>query len=441
MTGVGGALTPAPSKSTLSSNYLGSSIEFTSQYLPDVYEKEFEKYGNRSVSSFLRLVGAEMPFQSDVIQWSEQGRLHLAVTGATRSADVITSNGHPFRVNQTVIISDGTDQEKAIITNVTTNTFTVASYENANLAAAIATSGLKVFAFGSEFKKGTNGMDGSLDAPKDIQTNNPIIIKDKFEVNGSDLAQIGWIEVTTENGATGYLWYLKSEHETRLRFEDYMELSLIEGRPAASGSGAATAGYNGTKGLFHELDNRGNIATGSIAARTDIEEIIKVLDKEGAIQENVLFVNRTKSFEIDTVLAAQNNSGASTSSYGLFDNDESMAISLGFQGFNLGYDFYKTDWKYLNDPTTGALTAAVDGVLVPAGTTTIYDQVLGKNAVRPFLHVKYRKSEAEDRKYKSWVTGSAGTAGMSSDLDAMQVHFLSERALCVHGANNFVIMK
>ena len=51
-----------------------------------------------------------------------------------------------------------------------------------------------------------------------------------FEVSGSDMAQIGWIEVTTENGATGYLWYLKSEHETRLRFEDYMELSLIEGR-------------------------------------------------------------------------------------------------------------------------------------------------------------------------------------------------------------------
>jgi hypothetical protein len=441
MSGVGGALTPAPSKSTLSSNYLGSSIEFTSQYLPDVYEAEFEKYGNRSVSSFLRMVGAEMPFQSDVIQWSEQGRLHLAVSGATRSADVITSNGHPFRVNQTVIVSDGTDQEKAIITATTTNTFTVASYENANLASAIATTGLKVFAFGSEFKKGTNGMSGSLEAPKDIQTNNPIIIKDKYEVNGSDLAQIGWIEVTTENGATGYLWYLKSEHETRLRFEDYMELSLIEGRPAAGSSGAESAGYKGTKGLFYELDNRGNISTGSIAARTDIEEIIKVLDKEGAIQENVLFVNRTKSFEIDTVLAAQNNSGASTSSYGLFDNDESMAISLGFQGFNLGYDFYKTDWKYLNDPTTGALTSAVDGVLVPAGTTTIYDQVLGKNAVRPFLHVKYRKSEAEDRKYKSWVTGSAGPAGMSSDLDAMQVHFLSERALCVHGANNFVIMK
>ena len=441
ISGVQGALTPAPSKATLSTNYLGSSIEFTSQYLPDVYEQEFEKYGNRSVASFLRMVGAEMPFASDVIQWSEQGRLHLAVTGASRNADQLTSNGHPFRVGQTVIISDGTDQEKAIVTATTTNTFDVKSYENANLAAAIATTGLKVFAYGSEFKKGTNGMSGSLEAAKDIQTNNPIIIKDKYEVNGSDMAQIGWIEVSTENGASGYLWYLKSEHETRQRFEDYLELSLIEGRPAASSSGAADAGYKGTKGLFYEVENRGNIATGSIAARTDIEELIKVLDKEGAIQENVMFVNRTKSFEIDTVLAAQNNSGASTASYGLFDNDESMALNLGFQGFNLGYDFYKTDWKYLNDATTGALTSAVDGVIVPAGTTTIYDQVLGKNATRPFLHVKYRKSEAEDRKYKSWVVGSAGGAGMSSDLDAMQVHFLSERALCVHGANNFILLK
>jgi len=420
---------------------LGSDVEFTSQYLPDVYEQEFEKYGNRSVSSFLRLVGAEMPFASDVIQWAEQGRLHLAVTGATRSADVITSNGHPFRIGQTVIVSDGTDQEKAIVSASTANTFTVKSYENANLAAAIATTGLSVFAYGSEFKKGTNGMVGGLEAPKDILTNNPIIIKDMYEVAGSDMAQIGWIEVTTENGASGYLWYLKSEHETRLRFEDYMELSLIEGVPAASGSGAASDSYKGTKGLFHEIENRGNIATGSIAARTDIEELIKVLDKEGAIQENVMFVNRTKSFEIDTVLAAQNNSGASTASYGLFDNDESMALNLGFQGFNLGYDFYKTDWKYLNDATTGALTSAVDGVTVPAGTTTIYDQILGKNATRPFLHVKYRKNEAEDRKYKSWVVGSAGTAGMSSDLDAMQVHFLSERALCVHGANNFILLK
>ena len=123
MSGVQGALTPAPSKQTLSTNYLGSDIEFTSQYLPEVYEAEFEKYGNRTVSSFLRMVGAEIPFASDLIQWSEQGRLHIAVTGATRSGDTVTSTAHGFRVNQTVIISDGTNQDKAIVSAVTADTF------------------------------------------------------------------------------------------------------------------------------------------------------------------------------------------------------------------------------------------------------------------------------------------------------------------------------
>ena len=435
-----GALTPAPSKLVLPNNYLGSDIAYTSQFLPDVHEKEFAKYGNRSVASFLRRVGAEVPFASDLIQWSEQGRLHLAVTGATRSADVITKAAHPFRVNQTVVIkdADGT-QEKAIITAADADTFTVASYENANLAAALATSGLSVFAFGSEFKKGTAGMAGSLEAPKDIQSVKPVIIKDKYEINGSDMAQISWIEVESDQGS-GFFWYLKSETETRKRFEDYLELALVEGREAAAGSGAAAAGYNGTKGLFHQVESRGNISTGSIATRADIEEYIKVLDKEGAIQENVMFVNRAKSFEIDTVLAAQNNFGSSGASYGMFDNDESMALSLGFKGFNLGYDFYKTDWKYLNDPTTGGLTSGVDGLIVPAGTTSVYDEVMGESVVLPFLHVKYRQTATENRKYKSWLIGSAGGAS-NSEYDSMSVHFLSERALCVMGANNFILLK
>jgi hypothetical protein len=440
MSGVGGALTPAPAKATLSSNYLGSNIEFTRTELPDVYEKEFEKYGNRSIASFLRLTSSEMPSASDVIQWTEQGRLHLVATGATRAGDVITSNAHPFRVNQTVTITDGTNSDKAIVTAVTTNTFDVASFSGANLNASLGLSALSIYAWGSEFKKGTNGMSGSLEAAQDIQSTSPIIIKDMFEISGSDMAQIGWIKGTTEAGDTGYFWYLKSEGEARLRFEDNLETSMIEATPAASGSGAASAGYKGTKGLFYEIENRGNIATGTFAAKSDIENVIKVLDKEGAIQENAVFSNRTTSFEIDDVLAGLNNFGSSGASYGLFDNDQDMALSLGFKGFNLGYDFYKTDWKYLNDPTSAGAAAGVDGVIVPVGTKTVYDSVLGANAVLPFLHVKYRKTATEDRKYKTTIIGSAGGAN-NSDLDAMQVHFLSERALCVMGANNFVLLK
>ena len=118
-----------------------------------------------------------------------------------------------------------------------------------------------------------------------------------------------------------------------------------------------------------------------------------------------------------------------------------MALNLGFSGFRRGsYDFYKTDWKYLNDSTTRGLIADIQGVIVPAGTSTVYDQQLGQNISRPFLHIRYRASEADDRRLKSWVTGSVG-GNYTSDADVMSVHFLSERTMCTQAANNFVLLK
>jgi hypothetical protein len=457
------SLTPAPSQVTLPGAYI-TNFDFLNQYLPDTYEKEFERYGNRSVSSFLRMVGAEMPCNSDLIKWSEQGRLHIKYTGQKLTANVSDGDGtieidianSVIRVGQTIMVSDDNNSasNKAIVTAVTSSKVTAKVYESDGVSAfaAIDTgtpdndgTSVSVFVYGSEFKKGSVGMDGALEAPADDKSNNPIIIKDKYAVSGSDMAQIGWVEVTTENGASGYLWYLKSEHETRLRFEDYLETAMIEAVPAVKADGALGEGLKGSEGLFYAIENGGNTATGTLDTIDDVDALVTRLDKQGAIEENVLFVNRGLSFEIDNMLALQNGASqysADGTSFGLFDNDRDMALNLGFSGFRRGYDFYKSDWKYLNDATMrgGIVGGAVDGVLVPAGSTTVYDQILGKNAKRPFLHVRYRASETEDRKMKSWVVGSAGGAS-NSDLDAMEVHFLSERALCTLGANNFFLFK
>jgi hypothetical protein len=470
------ALQPSAERVALSSNYLGNDgFTFAQQYLPDLMEKEFERYGNRSVSSFLRMVGAEMPSNSDLIKWAEQGRLHIKYincagdTGTTIGDDtatiVVSDTGVatgklPLKVGQTVMISDNaaasTKSNKAIITAVSTsaNTFDVAFYEATGSTFGTSET-LTVFVYGSEYKKGTDASNLiSVEAEDNIYENKPIILKEKYAVSGSDMAQIGWIEVTTENGATGFLWYIKSEHETRLRFEDYLETAMIEAVPAEAASGAAdylqgtaaaagAANLSGSKGMFHQIETEGNVADGGTLDTLDnVDQVIKRLDKEGAIEENVLFVDRQLSFDIDDMLAAQNSYGTGGTSYGLFDNDEDMALNLGFTGFRRGYDFYKSDWKYLNDATMrgGVVGGAVNGVLVPAGSTTVYDQVLGKNAKRPFLHVRYRASETEDRKYKTWITGSAGGAA-TSDLDAMQVNYLSERAICVLGANNFFLFE
>ena len=471
-------LTPRPVKGLFGDNYLSlADMSWTQQFLPEVYEKEVERYGNRTITGFLRMVGAEMPMASDQVVWSEQGRLHIAYDTAVSNAPAgaagtqtigLPSPGADGKVpllgpGMTIVIAKGNVTNKAFVKSVGAlaggvQTYAIEVYDNANRNLTVALQGatngngnLSLFVFGSEYGKGSSLAGNSVDASFTTFSNKPIILRDKYEVNGSDVAQIGWVEVTTEIGTGGYLWYLKSEHESRIRFEDYLEMSMVEAENAATPfTNAAGATLSGMQGLFSTLEERGLVWSGTdfatVGAGTGIDAfdtILQELDKQGAIEENMMFLDRATSLGIDDMLAAQNSYGAGGTSYGLFDNDEEMALNLGFTGFRRGYDFYKSDWKYLNDPTMrGGVdgTGSINGLLVPAGSTTVYDQILGKNAKRPFLHVRYRASETEDRRYKTWITGSAGGA-KTSDLDAMEVNFLSERAVCTLGANNFFIFQ
>jgi hypothetical protein len=454
------------------SDAAGDTNTFAQQYLPEIYEQEVERYGNRTLSGFLRMVGAEMPMTSDQVIWSEQNRLHVAYNDvANDGTDTLTftvgGSGDTFvenviSKNQTIVILDATNntEVKALVTESSqtgsTATLVVAPYTAANTS-GLASTGLKIFVYGSEYAKGVSiaNSTGATDTdgyksitPSFTQYSNaPIIIRNKYVVNGSDTAQIGWVEVATEDGTSGYLWYLKAESETRLRFEDYLEMSMVEGELAATGSAAAAANARGTQGLFAAIDDRGNVNTGFTAADglSAFDDILKNLDTQGAIEENMLFLNRQTALDFDDMLAGISSGADGGTAYGLFENSEEMALNLGFSGFRRGsYDFYKTDWKYLNDASTrgayNTLTASVEGVLIPAGTSTVYDQILGTNIRRPFLHVRYRASQTDDRRMKQWLTGSVGGA-FTSDLDAMEVNFLSERCLCVQGANNFVLFK
>jgi hypothetical protein len=464
-----GSIVPSQSQQLLQTNYLqfnNGTSDFAQQYLPEIYEQEVERYGNRTLSGFLRMVGAEMPMTSDQVIWSEQNRLHVAYDGCTN--DDANNIGIPVGAGvvnvispgQTIVLMDALGVElKAVVTssNPTTGALVVAPYTAANTAALAAT-GIKIFVYGSEFNKGsqTTNWDGSAGAitgttnisidPTFTQfSNSPIIIRSNYSINGSDMSQIGWVEVATEDGTSGYLWYLKAESETRLRFEDYLEMSVVEGELAAAASAALAGGFKGTQGLFAAIEARGNVETAFSGANlTDFDNILKNLDTQGAIEENMLFLDRTTSLEIDDMLAGISAGAQGGTAYGLFENSEEMALNLGFSGFRRGsYDFYKTDWKYLNDASTrGATTgiSSIEGVLVPAGTSTVYDQILGTNIRRPFLHVRYRASQTEDRRMKSWLTGSAGGA-FTSSLDAMDINFLSERCLVVQAANNFVLFK
>ena len=477
-----GDIIPSQKQQLLASNFLsfnggaadGDSDTFAQQYLPEVYEQEVERYGNRTLSGFLRMVGAEMPMSSDQVIWSEQNRLHIAYTdvtsnvaGTTLTINIATPGVvNVVSVNDTIVVMDpATGAElKCLVTAtgaqaaVPTGLLTVAPYTQADLVGggvgevALANlTNLKIFVYGSEYAKGTgaggvNGYDPVSVTPQFTQySNTPVIIRDRFQINASDMAQIGWVEVATEDGTSGYLWYLKAESETRLRFEDYLEMAVVEGEKISATSGITDPNIKGTQGLFAAIQDRGNVLNNFSAAGglDEFDSILKNLDTQGAIEENMLFLNRSTALDFDDMLASLSTGGSGGTAYGLFENSAEMALNLGFTGFRRGsYDFYKTDWKYLNDASTrgGSGVSAIDGVLVPAGTSTVYDQILGTNIRRPFLHTRYRASQADDRRMKNWITGSAGGAFTSSE-DAMNVHFLSERCLVVQAANNFVMFK
>jgi len=483
-----GSLVPSQSQEILNSNYLQfnsnaagaqNSNSFAQQYLPEIYEQEVERYGNRTISGFLRMVGAEMPMTSDQVIWSEQNRLHISyvnvavVAGAPPGVSTITlfpgAGGalqNVISINDTIVFLNPVTggETKAIVTNSgayagsglpSVGVIVVTSLDGTSIPTAAVTDGCKVFVYGSQYQKGQS-MDGAFAAgganqsrisvePQLTQfSNSPIILRSQYVVNGSDMAQIGWVEVATEDGTSGYLWYLKAESETRLRFEDYLEMSMVEAEYNQTPAVPTTS--PGSEGLFAAIQSRGNVEVGFTAAAglDEFDAILKNLDTQGAIEENMLFLQRQTSLDFDDMLASISGGFAGGTAFGLFENSEEMALNLGFSGFRRGsYDFYKTDWKYLNDASTrGGINGinSVEGVLVPAGTSTVYDQVLGTNIRRPFLHVRYRASQSDDRRMKSWLTGSAGGAATST-LDAMEVNFLSERCLITQAANNFVLFK
>ena len=224
---------PSPVKAAITTNYLdftGGSNDWSQQYLPDLIEQEAEVYGKRTISGFLSAIGAEEAMSSDQVVWTEQGRLHLSykitgyaagsnagdlTLGQAPGSSAAAASKHGVRIGQTVLVSDGQANPvvfRGLVTHLPAdNKITVAPYGAADIASVssidtttLASSG-RVFVYGSEFGKGTNGMGettGNEPVMPQFETfnNKPIILKDHYSISGSDTSRIGWVEVNAEDG-------------------------------------------------------------------------------------------------------------------------------------------------------------------------------------------------------------------------------------------------
>jgi hypothetical protein len=431
--------------------------------MPDLVQS----YGDQGITGFLKLTGAiNSGGSADRVDWWEAGRRHRKLVGSTDSGptgeqQVITiaqdaTDGCPVGAND--VIMDSADGRRYIVTALdtadptTTDAVTVVALDGDTAAAANSTD-RDFIILGNLYGQGTEQPAHFTDADAEKYSNSFMIVKDRYQVNGSQATNIGWVNV----GGGEYRWFMYGEQEARKRFEDRREMMMLFGeqRTAAVATPGSGAAYNadqntgiGSEGYISRVESKGivlqNANANPLDSFAEFDDLIMELDKQGAPSEYAMYLNRKQDLAIDDMLA----SGIATSvtaglpgQFGAFNNDADMAVKLGFKSFTRGgYTFHKHDWKLLNDPTLLGASNYLQGAMVPL--TNITDARSGAKA--PALAMYYKEANGYSREMEHWVTGG-GVMGHTNNGDAGRdvatFHYRSEIALVTRAANQHVIIK
>jgi len=419
---------------------------------PDVRELLVKTYGDQGITGFLTLTGAvKNAGTADQVEFYEESRRHKVINGVLADAsgtggslDVTGAvEGSGLRLNDVVMSS--TDGKRYIVTayqtsNATAETessFTLATLDGGNFVDDATAQDFIVL--GNLYAQGTVQPDSFWDTNVVKRVNPFMIVKDRYEVNGSQATNIGYVNV----GGGDYRWYIKGEQEARARFMDRREMMMLFAQ-----EGTAATGITGSEGYFAAIEDRGIVMSGLAANPLDsfgeLDLLILELDKEGAPNEYAMYLNRKQSLAIDDMLAsgiATQVTAGLPGQFGAFNNSPDMAVQLGFKSFTRGgYTFHKHDWKLLNDPTLLGASDQFHGAMIPM--STVADPVTGNRA--PSLELNYKASNGYSREMEHWVTGG-GVLGFNNNgdtgKDTATFHYRSEINLVTRAANQHVALK
>ena len=411
---------------------------------PDVRAQLVKQYGDQGITGFLKLTGAvNAAGTADQVQYFEEARLHqgqyvttgfasatsgnITVTAAAgdaqgalvaRVGDILLNPADGERLYVTAIDSDGLGFDVKTLSG--------------NASAVADTAMLPIV--GNMFAQGTDQPGRFLQSNVVKRVNDYAIVKEVYEVSGSQATNIGYIDV----GGGDYRWYIKSEADTRQRFLDKREMTMLLGEQTSAITGVA-----GTEGYFAAIEDRGIVADDVIDALDDLDVIVKQLDKNGAPAEYAVYANSNQFLKLDDAIAGiESGNGGLMAAYGAFNNDKDMAINLGFKSFSRGgYTFHKHAWKLLNDPSLLGQTAigqnVASGVMIPIAS--VVDPKSGNRA--PALEMNYKATNGYSREMEHWVTGG-GVLGFTNDTqDLAKFNYRSECCLVTRAANQHVLLK
>ena len=419
---------------------------------PDNRDKLVKSFGAQSITGFLQMTGAvKAQGVADEVQWWEEARLHAtqktgtatiasAAANAAQTIPLISSAAVNIRLNDVLMMPSGA---RVFVTAITATGASPQAQVFNLKASTLPTAGgsIELPIIGNLYAQGTDQPTEYLESNVLKRTNPYMIIKEAYKVTGSQATNIGWVEVAPGD----YRWFMKGEMDTRQRFMDKRELMMLLGQKVTATATAMTSSAgagDGSEGYFDAIENRGLVSSTRISALSDLDDVIKELDKQGAGPEYAVYVNREQDFNFDDLIAAgigsSLTSGVATQ-FGAFNNSVDMAVALGFKSFSRGgYTFHKHSWKLLNDPTQlgGANVSPFAGVMIPL--STVVDAKTGDR--NPSLEINYKASNGYSREMEHWLTGSIlGATNATSDL--VQFNYRSEVALVTRAANRHVLIK
>jgi hypothetical protein len=431
---------------------------------PEVRDLLIKTFGDQGITGFLKLTGAvNNAGAADQIEYFEEGRRHRTLTLAATTAGTGATGNF-------VIAADTTEdpattkfaQTRDVIMNASTGVRYIVTEDNranssggtdadelvlarldgAVMSASDDLAGNQEFVvLGNLYAQGSDQPEHFMQPELKRYKNPFMIIKDRYQVNGSQATNVGYVNV----GNGDYRWFMYGEQEARKRFEDRREMMMLYGE-LHDGGAATGADIAGSEGYFAAIKDRGLVATGAEAAPltlSNFDDIIIELDKQGAPAEYAMYLNRKQDLAIDDMLAAgiatQVTAGLA-GQFGAFNNDADLAVKLGFKSFTRGgYTFHKHDWKLLNDPTLGGASTKIQGAMCPM--TQVVDPRTGTKA--PALEMNYKASNGYSRELEHWVTGGGimGHTNGDAGKDVMTFHYRSEINLITRAANQHVLIE
>lgn len=434
---------------TLTDAYV-SSVDFL--HTRDVYKELFDRYHEDTIIDFFEQTGRKQAAEQTAFQHHEKDYIYQnilidAVSGTPGAGNdvVITlditnhDNGDSIpRLNDLVIFKDKlTGFIFAKNTTVpTAHTISIRPVDQTDDIVTSAVASEIVAIYSNAHPEGSGQPEGLVTKPLLFEGIHQIF-KHHYAATGSEATnKIEWV-----NEETGQPYYMfEAENDAYIKHKMDCAFALLFNKESDGLIDANGKVIRVTKGLAQHIREEGNLFPGGITSLSDIDDIIKILDKQRGSEENLMLNGINLNINVDNVLIDKLlNGGISYNTFGKGD-EKQKAIDLGFDSFiKANYSFHKKKLSEFNHAkVTGSVghTWPDTGMIIP--TDTGRDVVTGETIES--IQMRYKKAPHLDREYIHTLSGILAPHPVG-DIDELGFDYISEKGLQVFGLNRFILIE